>query len=387
MKLLRRLTLVVGTVVWLAGCGPAGDEGWLGAPDEVADGVAFFRTNDPSLVADAGPIAVFLVRVDPARARLASVLSRGTVLDAEAVSDIARRHNAAAAINGGFFNRANGEPIGLLKVDGMLVSDSSITRGVVIIHSPPGGPVSLEFDRLAAKLSLHFDTDDGRVMVPIDGVDTTRARGRLMLYSPAYYRDTDTAPTGTEWVLDGDPLQVRAVRVGAGRTPIPPRGAVLSYGGTELPPLLAALQPGTEVEITTSWRSLFGVPDEDLERARHIVAGAGLLRRDAVPIDDWNDEGLDRDSFVDARHPRTMIGRDRHGMIWLGAIDGRQPDYSIGMTFEDLQRLADRLELTDALNLDGGGSTTMVIRGQVVNRPSDPTGVRPVGDALIVTPR
>jgi len=57
------------------------------------------------------------------------------------------------------------------------------------------------------------------------------------------------------------------------------------------------------------------------------------------------------------------------------------------MTFEDLQRLADRLELTDALNLDGGGSTTMVIRGQVVNRPSDPTGVRPVGDALIVTPR
>ena len=39
MKLLRRLTLVVGTVVWLAGCGPAGDEGWLGAPDEVADGV------------------------------------------------------------------------------------------------------------------------------------------------------------------------------------------------------------------------------------------------------------------------------------------------------------------------------------------------------------
>jgi hypothetical protein len=387
MKLLRRLTLVVGTVVWLAGCGPAGDEGWLGAPDEVADGVAFFRTNDPSLVADAGPIAVFLVRVDPARARLASVLSRGTVLDAEAVSDIARRHNAAAAINGGFFNRANGEPIGLLKVDGMLVSDSSITRGVVIIHSPPGGPVSLEFDRLAAKLSLHFDTDDGRVMVPIDGVDTTRARGRLMLYSPAYYRDTDTAPTGTEWVLDGDPLQVRAVRVGAGRTPIPPRGEQRRQFGAAVGKDRAALQPGTEVEITTSWRSLFGVPDEDLERARHIVAGAGLLRRDAVPIDDWNDEGLDRDSFVDARHPRTMIGRDRHGMIWLGAIDGRQPDYSIGMTFEDLQRLADRLELTDALNLDGGGSTTMVIRGQVVNRPSDPTGVRPVGDALIVTPR
>ena len=82
-----------------------------------------------------------------------------------------------------------------------------------------------------------------------------------------------------------------------------------------------------------------------------------------------------------------MIGRDESGVIWLAAIDGRQPDYSIGMTFDDLQRLGDRLRLTDALNLDGGGSTTMVVRGQVVNRPSDPSGARPVADALIVTPR
>ena len=40
----------------------------------------------------------------------------------------------------------------------------------------------------------------------------------------------------------------------------------------------------------------------------------------------------------------------------------------------------------DALNLDGGGSTTMVINGQVVNRPSDPAGLRAVGDAILVTP-
>ena len=54
------------------------------------------------------------------------------------------------------------------------------------------------------------------------------------------------------------------------------------------------------------------------------------------------------------------------------------------MTFADLERLSDRLHLTDALNLDGGGSTTMVVRGHVVNRPSDPAGARPVSDALVV---
>jgi exopolysaccharide biosynthesis protein len=74
-------------------------------------------------------------------------------------------------------------------------------------------------------------------------------------------------------------------------------------------------------------------------------------------------------------------------MVWLAAVDGRQPDYSIGMHFADLQRLAERLQLTDALNLDGGGSTTMVVRGHVVNRPSDPGGPRPVADAIIVTAR
>ena len=82
-----------------------------------------------------------------------------------------------------------------------------------------------------------------------------------------------------------------------------------------------------------------------------------------------------------------MIGVDRQGFIWLVAVDGRRPDHSLGMTFAELERLSDRLDLTDALNLDGGGSTTMVVNGQVVNRPSDPTGPRAVSDALVVTLR
>ena len=88
--------------------------------------------------------------------------------------------------------------------------------------------------------------------------------------------------------------------------------------------------------------------------------------------------------FTDVRHPRTVIGQDDGGAIWLITVDGRQPDYSIGMRFSDLQRLATRLRLTDALNLDGGGSTTMVVNGEIVNKPSDAAGARPVGDAILV---
>ena len=82
-----------------------------------------------------------------------------------------------------------------------------------------------------------------------------------------------------------------------------------------------------------------------------------------------------------------MIGVDGHAGVWLVTVDGRQRDHSLGMTFVELQRLARRIGLRDALNLDGGGSTTMVVRNEVVNSPSDLTGARAVSDVLLVRER
>jgi hypothetical protein len=353
--------------------------------EEVAPGVEWYRTADSSLVGGIGPIAVSLLRLDPARVRLASALSNDRVLDAEPVDGIAARHSAIAAVNGGFFNRRNGEPTGLLKVGGELVSDASRLKGAVVITHLPTGQMALEFDQLSAKMSMRFKAGGREWDVPIDGVDTTRGRGRLMLYTPAYHDDTDTAPTGTEWILRGEPLRVTEVRPNSGQTPIPRTGAALSFGGLELPEPLRALTPGVRVAFEIRWTSRGEVPVESLNQSDHIINGAGLLRRQGEVLTDWEDEGLSAESFVNARHPRTIIGVDDRGFIWLAAVDGRQADYSLGMTFADLQRLCDRLRLTDALNLDGGGSTTMVVRGRVVNRPSDPGGPRPVSDAIVVT--
>ena len=121
--------------------------------------------------------------------------------------------------------------------------------------------------------------------------------------------------------------------------------------------------------------------------APDIVSGAGLLLRDGVEITDWKDEQLSA-GFETTRHPRTMIGVDRDGAIWLVAVDGRQAWLSLGMTFAELKGLARRLGLVSALNLDGGGSTTMVVQGRfIANHPSDDTGPRPVSDAIVVLPR
>jgi hypothetical protein len=384
MRTCRRL-IAAWVLIFTAGCAPRADRSWLGPAESVAAGVVLYRTADETLIDRAGPIAVSLLKVDPTQAQIAVALSNDAVVDAEPVADIAARRGAIAAVNGGFFN-ANGEPLGLLKIAGELVSDSTASKGVVIFRTPPAARQIFMFDQLAAKMTLSFTADGQAWTVPIDGVDTTRERGRLMLYTPSYHTDTDTAPTGTEWVLDGVPLRVVAMRPGAGRSRIPRRGAVLSYGGTTLPPALTALTEDVAVTMQTSWKSARGLPAETFEGATDILAGAGLLRRDGVALSDWKAEGL-VDAFTAARHPRTLVGLDRHGQVWLIAVDGRLPNYSLGMTFADLERLAERLQLTDALNLDGGGSTTMVVRGQIVNKPSDPLGVRPVGDALLVVGR
>jgi phosphodiester glycosidase len=365
---------------------PAPQKFWLGDATTIAPGVDSYQSTDSTLLDPAGPIAVYLLRLDPARVQLVSALSNDEVVDAERVEGIAARHQAVAAINGGFFNVKNGEPTGLLKVRGELVSDTSLGRGAVVIRSPPTGRTELFFDQISAKVSMKFRAEGFDWVVPIDGVDTTRERGKVMLYTPAYHGDTDTASKGTEWTIRGTKTPVvTGIRKDAGRTPIPRDGAVLSFGGLELPDELGALDVGTRVSFETTWTAVNGLPKARLEQADHIVNGAGLLRLNGVTPSNWQThERLVPDTFINARHPRTVIGVDGAGFIWLVAIDGRQADYSAGMTFADLQRLCDRLDLRDALNLDGGGSTTMVVQGKTVNRPSDAAGPRAVSDAILV---
>jgi len=389
MGLLHRRIVSLVVVLAAAGyCHRQEPSAWLGAPKAIAAGVDLYETHDVSLTDPSGLIAVYMLRLDLDRVSIESALSNDEVMDAERVDLIAKRRNAIAAVNAGFFNVKNGEPAGLLKVAGELVSDTGLTRGVMAVHAKSGARQELYFDQVSAKVRARFKAGTEELTVPVDGVDTTRERGKLMLYTPAYHGDTDTAPNGTDWILDGKPLKVVDVRENMGKAPIPRAGAVLSFGGLELSAPLDKLVEGTQVTFETTWKILNGTAPDRFEGARDIINGAGLLKRDGTTLSGWSaSENLQAATFTDVRHPRTMVGVDRRGFLWLVTIDGRQPDHSVGMTFAELIALANRLELQSVLNLDGGGSTTMVVAGEIVNRPSDATGPRPVSDAILVKAR
>ncbi len=84
------------------------------------------------------------------------------------------------------------------------------------------------------------------------------------------------------------------------------------------------------------------------------------------------------------RNPRTAAGITRDGRLLLVTVDGRLPEVSIGGTIQEIRALMRSLGAVDSINLDGGRSTTMVVGEAVINRPSDPEGLRPVADALLL---
>jgi hypothetical protein len=171
-----------------------------------------------------------------------------------------------------------------------------------------------------------------------------------------------------------------------------------------------ALAPGqTSVQATGDDAALLnnvGVGDELPVRLRLESGGAPLATPPGTTVTNGGPQLVRggheeitqrRDGFVHPgdpsfqygwflkRNPRTFAGIDAEGRTVLITVDGRSTE-DLGLSIPEAADVARSLGLVDAINLDGGGSTTMVVDGQVISHPSDATGERPVGDALLIRP-
>jgi hypothetical protein len=167
---------------------------------------------------------------------------------------------------------------------------------------------------------------------------------------------------------------VLGIRAAAGGTPLPADGVVLSGRGRA-----AAWLRGVTAGDTVVWAlPVAGAPGpvEELLGGFPLLLRGGEAVLDGVPTI--------REAFALRRHPRSAVALRPDGTVLIVAVDGRQPGYSDGMTLPELTTLLRELGATEALNLDGGGSTTLVVRGAIVNRPSEADGERPVANALLV---
>lgn len=96
---------------------------------------------------------------------------------------------------------------------------------------------------------------------------------------------------------------------------------------------------------------------------------------------------LENSAFVTKKHPRSCLCETNEGSILFIAIDGRS-DQAAGMNLKELQLFLQRIRCKDAINLDGGGSTTLWINDgtnqSIINQPSDKEGERPVANIIAI---
>ncbi len=316
-----------------------------------------------------GPFWTGMIVIEPsAGVRLRPMLAREAVGRGR-TSEAARRVGALAAVNGGFFSTV-GDPLGCLVVDGEVLSEPIPGRTCAGITEE--GDILFDVPRFEAGVATEAAT------IPVQGVNRERGVDETVIYRSAYGLSTRTNAWGAEVSVAGETVQ--QVTDGQGNSPIPAGGFVISGHGRSRSALLAAFKPGDRV--TTWTRLLPASGDKRWESVRYVLGGGPRLLANGVYV---GGEGF-RPSFVDRRHPRTAIGRLSDGRIVLVVVGGRQPYHSLGMTLIELAGTLRALGVTDAMNLDGGGSTTLVVRGVVINLPSDELGERPVSDVLLVMP-
>ncbi len=348
---------------------------------------------------DNQPVKMNLLRLDLSKVRLDVVHAMDAAIGTETVSSMATRHGAIAAINAGFFRLDKsifaGDAAGVLMIDKRLLSESVSNRiALGIVNGKDNTEVSfghLELDYLALI---------GKQSLDVNGVNRERKNDELIIYTPEFNRTTLTSKSGVEVaVVNG---KVKSI-FKSGSNIIPPNGFILSATGKAEDILLKSSKIGAKVHLPLiqpfsmldnekeqkeeeKRREPLAVIDlETFKKVEDVTNGVPQLIKNGKIEITWEQEKTTK-SFVETKHPRTAVAKLKDGKFLMVTVDGRS-EASGGIGLEDLAKILLEMGATDAMNLDGGGSSTMFLDSKVVNHPSDKEGERKVGDAILVFPR
>lgn len=278
----------------------------------------------------------------------------GKVYGMKGVSEMAAYADAPgnrviAGINGDFYEIsgfATGVPNGLFMDEGRILNSASSTYafglkadGSSIYGSP----------KLTKQVTIGGQTTN------LTSINRYRDTNQLVLYTTDYNTSTKSTNEGDEIVLDiveGEvksgqtlKLKVSEVRKNQGDTPLTAGKVVLSASGTSRA-AVAGLQAGDEITANFALDGAWN----DVVLA---VGGQGPLVKDGNVQLDVGPAGV---------HPRTAIGTKADGSVVLFEIDGRSPGFSEGVETDELAKMLKDMGVVNAMNLDGGGSSTFVAK-------------------------
>jgi hypothetical protein len=321
------------------------------------------------LMTDHGLAIAYTVRlpVGDGHASVRPALANGSVYGKATVSAMVASAKAQAGINGGFY-AVGGGPLGMLVIDGEWIKEPILGRTVFGVMQD--GSMQMGNVRFASTIAL-----PGAGTFRIDALNTGHTSGdQAVLYSRRWGASVaDKGATAATRVVLSAAKQILSVTTNGDAMAIPEGGCVLSVVGPRAASVAKATV-GTVAEVNLG-------TDPAWPGLRHALGGGPRLVAGGKVYITSSTEHFRADIAVGAA-PRTAVGLLPNGDVLLVAVDGRQGGYSVGVTLGELASFLVKQGCRDAMNLDGGGSTTLVVEGRLVNRPSDGRS-RSVSNALL----
>ncbi len=301
------------------------------------------------------PVYMFVVRPNPAALTLKPIHANpNTAIGIEPILTTAQRSQAVGAVNAGFFNRNNQLPLGAIRRAGQWISGPILGRGAMAWNDNG----DLVMDRFA--LSESVTTGVGEAF-PILAVNSGYVKAGIGRYTEDWGA-TYTPIVDNEIIITVQDNQVTAQKnmskAGTGSIPIPKNGGYLlalrSYRTAG-----QSFSPGTPVLLSSQSQPAA------FEQYPNVMGGGPLLIRDRNIVLDPQLEGFST-NFIQGAAPRTAIGKTSDG-TWIIAtmhdrVGGRGP------TLTETAYIMQQIGAVDALNLDGGSSSSLYLGGQLLNR-------------------
>lgn len=272
------------------------------------------------------------------------------------VSDMVRDKEAIAGVNGTYFGKA-GEPLGVLMINGELVSYSIHDRTALIIDR--------NNDCFIDNVSLYGESTIEGVKVQLSGINTRRGTGEAIIYTPRYGSQTDEDSPGIVLSVSGDEVKT----ISRVRGWIPRDGYVLSLDPNYYDVLGSKIQVGSGIHTTMKLIPLSGLANLDI---KHVIGGGPRLLKSGQVYISRNSEQFKSD-IANSRAARTAVGINKEGKLVFATVDkcrqSASSAKSAGATLDELAQIMKDLGCVDAMNLDGGSSSTMVISSEIINTP------------------
>ena len=284
-------------------------------------------------------------------------IASGTLASKSKISNIANRENAIVAINGGYFKPQTGVPLGTLMINKKVYTGPIYDRVAM-------GIFDNGFDMARVQLRAQVETNKGGLK--IDNINQPRMLStHTIVYTSDWGEYSPPCPKyGVQIVVENG----KATRMSYGSNRIPKDGFVIVGAEKNLNSIKDAKRFKLNVKINPEWKDV-----------NHIISGGPYLIKNGDIYVDMTAQKL---GSIGGRNPRTAIGYTRDNHLIMLTADGREGS-SIGLTLVELANLMKELGCVNAMNLDGGGSTVMFVKGQVVNKPAVQGGI-PLSHTLTV---